>query len=503
MQGQGEAQPGQVGAGEREVGRGGEIEDPSRPQHPRQVAEVARALVDVLDHLVAQDEVEGPAREGQAHAVALHEPGRAHPLLGHEAGPRAREARVDVEPGHEARLLGQGQRRAPRAAARVQHPAPRDGDAAAVEGLQDLRAAQVLEHRVLVLAAPAHRPRGRDRRLVDRPHDTPSRTSRSRSVKNRKAARPRRFGTSVTCCTATFGHSSFWRSMSRRPNCTISETFHQAKKATARHEPAPRAAVERRRGQGGQAQGEAGGGGEEPPHAEGAVLAPALDGAADPDLEQEGRRGRGRRAAPCGPPPRRGPGRPRRAPGSRRRGCGRGRRARRRSGGSSSASSGARSGSGGSRRRGPVGQELGHEGEEGRARHHEAAERAALERARSSARAQRPFQEQQGRHHQEEAVLLAHEGAQSPPSEAEERPSPVARRSAPPTPAGSARGEAPPRRGRGRARSPAPRSRSRGAASRARGPAPRRWPAPSPIRRNRRSASWVTSRPRNPSTAEP
>ena len=124
---------------------------------------------DVLDDRMAEDEVEALGRERQAGAVALDERGVGDlPLRGQ---PRARvaEARVEVQAHREGRLLGQGERGPPAPAPGVEHVAAEPG-AGPLEGVDDLRAAPVLEHRVVVVAAKAGGGGGGDGRLVDAPH---------------------------------------------------------------------------------------------------------------------------------------------------------------------------------------------------------------------------------------------------------------------------------------------------------------------------------------------
>ena len=78
----------------------------------------------MLDHGVAEHEVEGAVPEGQPRAVALHEGGVGDALLRGQARARAAEARVEVEAHREGRLLGQRERGAAAAAAGVEDAAP-------------------------------------------------------------------------------------------------------------------------------------------------------------------------------------------------------------------------------------------------------------------------------------------------------------------------------------------------------------------------------------------
>ena len=133
------------------------------------LAEVALGRGDVLDHGVGQDEVEALAFEGQAAAVALDEGDAGDRPLGGQACPRVAEAGLEVEADREGRFLGQRKRGAAASAPGVEHPPPQPG-ARALQGLDDLGAAQVLEHRVVVLAAEAAGGGGSDGRLVDAPH---------------------------------------------------------------------------------------------------------------------------------------------------------------------------------------------------------------------------------------------------------------------------------------------------------------------------------------------
>ena len=87
-----------------------------------------------------------------------------------QARARAAEARLEVEPHREGRFLRQRERRASASASGVEHAAVR-AHPRPLEGLEHLRAAPVLEHRVVVLAAEAGGGRLAEGGVVDRPHE--------------------------------------------------------------------------------------------------------------------------------------------------------------------------------------------------------------------------------------------------------------------------------------------------------------------------------------------
>src|SRR6185436_17445111 len=82
---------------------------------------------------------------------------------------RAAEAGVEVEPHHPGTLFRERDRGSPGTAAGIEEPAAHL-DSGRLEVLQDLRAAQVLEEAIVVLAAPAYGGRARDGAVVHLSH---------------------------------------------------------------------------------------------------------------------------------------------------------------------------------------------------------------------------------------------------------------------------------------------------------------------------------------------
>jgi hypothetical protein len=114
--------------------------------------------------------------KGQRHAVGEGEVQVVQPALAAEHDSRAVETRERVDPDRRARLLGQRERHASAAAAGVEHAAA-DCHARALQERDDLRAAVVLEQRVIVLGAEPNVRVRLDGALVNASH-APSRTCR-------------------------------------------------------------------------------------------------------------------------------------------------------------------------------------------------------------------------------------------------------------------------------------------------------------------------------------
>ena len=100
VQRDGDEQARKVGPRQRQRGRGREVEDAARPQHAEALAQVVLGGGDVLDHGMAEHEVEGGRAEGEPRGVALHEggvgdrlslPPAASPIRG--SAPRGRDRR--------------------------------------------------------------------------------------------------------------------------------------------------------------------------------------------------------------------------------------------------------------------------------------------------------------------------------------------------------------------------------------------------------------------------
>jgi hypothetical protein len=79
----------------------------------------------VLDHGVAEHEIEGRGAEGQARRVALDEGGVGDAFLRGQARARAAEARLEVQAHREGRLLRQRERGPAASAAGVEDAAVR------------------------------------------------------------------------------------------------------------------------------------------------------------------------------------------------------------------------------------------------------------------------------------------------------------------------------------------------------------------------------------------
>ena len=151
-------QPRQVRAGEGEVGRGREVQHAARAAaRDGTRAGSPRPRQHVLDHRVAEHEVEGARRERQARAVALHEAGVGDALLARRAAcPSRGSARRGPGPPRSA-ASSASESAVPPPPQPASSTRPRDAHARALQGLDHLRAAQVLEDRVVVLAAEARR----------------------------------------------------------------------------------------------------------------------------------------------------------------------------------------------------------------------------------------------------------------------------------------------------------------------------------------------------------
>src|SRR5439155_15822417 len=169
VKGNGHEQAREVGARQGEKGSRREVEHSAPAQDAVALGEVGLRGGDVLDHRMAEDEVEALAREGQAGAVALDEDGVGEALLRGQPRARLAEAGLQVEAHREGRFLRQRERGPPAPAAGVEYAAA-EPSPSPLEGLDHLRAAQVLEDRVVVLAAEAGGGGGGDGRLVDVPH---------------------------------------------------------------------------------------------------------------------------------------------------------------------------------------------------------------------------------------------------------------------------------------------------------------------------------------------
>jgi hypothetical protein len=106
----------------------------------------------VFDDGVRQHEIEGAVAERQGHAVGEREVEMGERALARQAHAGVAEAVEGIDAHHLPRLLGQRQRHAAAAAAGVEHTAGH-ADARALEEREDLRAAVVLEQRVVVFGA--------------------------------------------------------------------------------------------------------------------------------------------------------------------------------------------------------------------------------------------------------------------------------------------------------------------------------------------------------------
>ena len=144
---------------------------PARRQHARALAQVQRRVRDVLDDRVRQHQVERAVAERQVHAVGQGEGQVARLALAAEPDAGVLEPIGGIDADDERRLFRERQRHAAAAAAGVEHAAAHR-DAGALEERDHLRAAVVLEQRVVVLGPEPQVGVRLDGALVNRAHDS-------------------------------------------------------------------------------------------------------------------------------------------------------------------------------------------------------------------------------------------------------------------------------------------------------------------------------------------